>query len=85
MVMYMKTTVHIPDALFEEARKLAQQERTTLKALIEQGLRQVIAERKRATRFQLRRATFKGQGLQPQLTGASWERIRELSYYGRGG
>ena len=81
----MKITVQIPDSLFEEARKLAHRERTTLKALIQDGLRRVIAERKRRGRFKLRKATFKGTGLQPQLAGASWEKIRELSYEGRGG
>jgi CRISPR/Cas system-associated protein Csm6 len=81
----MKTTIQIPDSLFEEARKLAQRERTTLKVLVAQGLRRVIAERKRRGAFRLRKATFKGRGLQPHLTGASWEQIRELSYEGRGG
>jgi hypothetical protein len=81
----MKTTIQIPDSLLEEARKLAQRDRTTLKALVEQGLRQVIADRKRRSGFRLRKATFKGQGLNPQLAGASWEQIRELSYEGRGG
>jgi hypothetical protein len=81
----MKITVQISDSLFEEARKLAHRERTTLKALIQDGLRRVIAERKRRGRFKLRKATFKGTGLQPHLAGASWEKIRELSYEGRGG
>jgi hypothetical protein len=81
----MKTTIQIPDSLFEEARKLAQRERTTLKSLVEQGLRKVISERKRRQRFQLRKASFKGKGLQAHLTGASWEQIREISYEGRGG
>jgi hypothetical protein len=81
----MKTTIQIPDSLFEEARKLARRDRTTLKALVEQGLRQVIADRKRRSGFRLRKATFKGQGLNPQLAGASWDQLRELSYEGRGG
>jgi len=34
----MKTTVKIPDSLFEEARRVAQRENTTLKALVDQGL-----------------------------------------------
>ena len=85
MVNHMKTTVQIPDSLFEEARKLAHRERTTLKALIQDGLRRVIAERKQRNRFKLRKATFKGTGLQPHLAGASWEKIRELGYEGRGG
>jgi hypothetical protein len=81
----MKTTVQIPDGLFEEARKLASRERTTLKALIEEGLRRTIAQRKRREGFRLRKASFKGEGLQPHLAGASWDLIRELSYEGRGG
>jgi CRISPR/Cas system-associated protein Csm6 len=81
----MKTTIQIPDSLFEEARKLAHRERTTLKSLVEQGLRKVISERKRRKRFRLRKASFKGKGLQAHLAGASWEQIREISYEGRGG
>ena len=85
MVIHMKSTVQIPDSIFEEARKLAHRERTTLKALIQEGLRRIISERKQRGRFKLRKATFKGTGLQPHLTGASWDKIRELSYEGRGG
>lgn len=85
MVGRMKTTIHIADSLLEEARTLAHRERTTLKALVEQGLRLIVSERKRRTGFRLRKVTFKGQGLQPHLSGASWEQIRELSYEGRGG
>jgi hypothetical protein len=81
----MKTTIQIPDSLFAEARKVAQRDRTTLKALVEQGLRHVVAQRRRRTGFCLRKATFRGQGLNPQLAGASWEQIRGLSYEGRGG
>ncbi|MGD9132481.1 MAG: type II toxin-antitoxin system VapB family antitoxin [Desulfobacterales bacterium] len=81
----MKTTVHIPDSLLEEARNIANQERTTIKALIEEGLRRTIEERKKRRAFQLRKATFKGKGLQPEARGTSWEKIREMSYEGRGG
>jgi len=79
----MKTTVEIPGALLEEAKKVARREGTTVRALIEQGLRRVIAERKRAGAFRLRRATFRGEGLQAGV-GASWDRIREMTYEGRG-
>lgn len=80
----MKTTVEIPKSLLEETRKVASRERTTVRALIEEGLRRIITERKKKRRFRLRRATFKGNGLQPQVAGASWERIRDLAYEGRG-
>jgi len=85
MVTHMKTTIEIPDALLEEARKLATRERTTVKALVEQGLRQVVAGRKRSAPFRLRKATFKGKGLQPGVKEASWEQVRDLIYEGRGG
>lgn len=81
----MKTTVEISDSLFEEARKLAHRDRTTLKGLVEEGLRKIISERKRRKGFRLRKVTFKGNGLQSHVAGASWEQIRELSYEGRGG
>ena len=81
----MKTTVEIPDSLLAEARKLASREGTTVRALVQEGLRRIIAERKRADTFRLRKATFKGEGLQPHVAGASWERIRDIAYEGRGG
>lgn len=81
----MKTTVEIPDSLLEEARKVASREGTTVRALVEEGLRRILGERKRASAFRLRKVTFKGEGLQPNLLGASWERIRDTAYEGRGG
>ena len=81
----MKTTIQIPDAVFEEARKLAHREKTTLKALVEQGLRKVLSEHMQRNSFRLRKASFKGTGLQAHLAGATWDQIRETSYEGRGG
>src|ERR671914_506042 len=81
----MKTTVEIPEALLDEARRVATQERTTVRALIEEGLRRVVADRSRPTTYRLRRAAFKGDGLQPAAEGASWEQTGGLIYEGRGG
>lgn len=81
----MKTTVEIPNPLLEEARRLAARQGTTLRALIEEGLRRIVAERKRTGTFRLRRATFKGEGLQPAVAGITWDRLREMAYEGRGG
>lgn len=81
----MKTTVEIPDALLEEARRLASREGTTVRALVEEGLRRIVSERRQSRGFKLRKATFKGEGLQPGVAGATWERIREMAYEGRGG
>ena len=84
MGRHMKTTVEISDALLAEAKKLAVRERTTIKTLIEQGLRQAIAQYKLRGRFQLRKASFKGRGLSAAARG-SWANLRELTYEGRGG
>lgn len=81
----MKTTVEIPDSLLDEAKKVAARQETTLRVLIIEGLRRVVAERKRSGTFRLRNASFRGTGLQPEVAGASWERIRELAYDKRGG
>ncbi len=84
MVNHMKTTIQIPDSLYEELRKLAHREQTTMKAIVEASLRRTISERQRRGRFQLRKATFRGNGLQPHLAGASWDQLLQLSYEGRG-
>ena len=84
MVIHMKTTIQIPDALFEEVRRLAHQENTTMKVIIEEGLRRIISERKLRCHFKLRKVTFKGKGLQPHLAGTSWDQTLQVSYEGRG-
>ena len=84
MVTHMKTTIEIADPLLNQARRVATREGTTLKALVEQGLRKVLTERDGHIEFRLRRASFKGKGLQPGVRGLSWDRIRELAHEGRG-
>ncbi len=76
----MKTTIEISDGLLDEARSVAAREGTTLRVLVEAGLRKEVRERRRGRPFRLRRASFKGRGLRPELASASWEEIRELAY-----
>ncbi len=38
----MKITIEVADALFKSAKQLAQRNQTTLRALIEDGLRRVL-------------------------------------------
>lgn len=40
----MKTTIDIADPLFDRARRLARERGTTLRALVEDGLRRVLDE-----------------------------------------
>ncbi len=82
----MKTTIELSDKLLDEVRKIAKAQRVPVRELVERGLRQVVAEAKRPTEpFVLRKASFKGKGLRPELEGAAWDRLREMAYEGRGG
>jgi hypothetical protein len=80
----MKTTIDIADPVLNDARKLAAKEGTTLRALVEQGLRKVIEERKEKSRFTARKVTFGEGGLRPEVRGLSWDEIRDLAYEDRG-
>ena len=78
----MKTTVEIADPLLKKAKKLAAEQGTTLRDLMERGLRQVLAEKtgKKKKPFKLRFVTVKGEGLQPEFKDAGWEKIRDAIY-----
>jgi hypothetical protein len=81
----MKTTIEISDPLLREARKLAAREGVTLRTIVERGLRRIVSETRPKTAFRLRRASFRGRGLQEDLRGASWDRLRDIAYEDRGG
>jgi hypothetical protein len=84
MGTHMKTTIEISDPLFAEAKKLAAREGVTVRALVEQGLREVVKRRSQPAKFKLRKVPFKGKGLSPHVKGTSWDDVRELTYTGRG-
>jgi hypothetical protein len=81
----VKTTLDISDPLLREARKAAARQGITLRALVEHGLRLAVAEKARRPAFRLRKASVKGKGLRRDVADATWERLRNLSYEGRGG
>jgi hypothetical protein len=81
----VKTTIELSDAALDEARRVALKEGTSLRALIEEGLRRVLADRRaRRAGFRLRRASFRGDGLAPEFEGASWPAVRDAIYRERG-
>lgn len=80
----MKTTVEISDPLLREVRRIAAREGVTLRTLIERGLHKVVSDKKPDTPFRLRRASFKGKGLQKDVEGAPWSELRDLIYEDRG-
>jgi hypothetical protein len=83
MVTHMKTTIEVADALLERAKALASREGTTVRALVEDGLRLVLRGRREANPFRLKDASVDGMGLQPEFQDAGWERIRAAIYEDR--
>jgi hypothetical protein len=79
-----KTTVELSDGLLREAKRVALKDRTTVKALIEQGLRLVVKERSRRGGFTLRRASFAGDGLVSGRSLQDWSAVRDQIYAERG-
>ncbi len=88
MGTHMKTTVDLSGPLLEEAKAVAAREKTTLRALVEEGLRAILERKRSGRRFRLRDASFKGgRGLHPDFAArGGWARLREAAYdEGRGG
>lgn len=79
----MKTTVEISGPLLARAKRVAARRGTTVRALIEEGLREVVGRDRAPGRFKLRDASWGQGGLRPEAQGG-WERIRDLAYEGRG-
>lgn len=76
----MKTTIELPEALFSKAKRHARKHKTTLKALIEEGLRHVLASKTDEASFKLRDASVNGKGLNPEFHEAGWEQLRDAIY-----
>ncbi len=59
----MKTTIEVSDALFSSAKELAHKRQTTLRALVEEGLRRVLSDSnaKAKPAFKLNDASVRGK------------------------
>jgi len=81
----MKTTVEISEDLFARTREVAQREGTTLRALIEEGLRTTLARREqKAAPYRWPDLSVDGEGLSPRIEEGNWEPLRDRIYAGRG-
>lgn len=79
----MKATIELGDAWLEEAKRVAAAEGTTLRELVEQGLRLAVARRSQRSEFRLRDAAFGEQGQWGSTEVPSAWLV--LAYEGRGG
>jgi len=80
----MKTTIEIADDLFERTRRLARSEKRTFRSLTEQGLRLVLEEKQARPKKLPPLVTVRGRGLSDEFKHASWDKIRDEIYRGRG-
>lgn len=80
----MKTTIELPDSLLKQAKRHAEVHQITLKTLVAQGLRRVMAEEQKEAPFKLGDGSVGGNGLSPEFQNARWEKIRDAIYEGRG-
>jgi len=84
MVTHIKTTIEIAAPVLEDAKRLARAEGVTLRVLVEEGLRHVVAARGARKGFRLKDASFRGKGVRAGVEEGRWAEMRDLIYEGRG-
>jgi hypothetical protein len=80
MVTHMKTTLEISDNLFRRAKKLAEREGKTFKAVIEEALVTRLEAREQAAAPYLLEIPVVSGEITPEFLNAPWEKIRDELY-----
>ena len=79
----MKTTIELADDLLTRAQQLAKRRRMTLRALMEEALRLVLANDQSGSEKKLPPlVTFRGTGTTPQFKDWNWGKLRDEIYHG---
>jgi hypothetical protein len=82
----MRTSLDIPEPLLRRARAAAKRRRTTLRAVLLEGLRHALdGESHGPAGYTLADESFGEGGVHEGVSITEWERLRELAYDGRGG
>ena len=79
MGTHMKTTMEISDSLLLAAKRQAARSGTTLRAVIEPGLKQILKDAGRAPGYQPRDGRAKGKGLTREARGAGWRAVLDAA------
>lgn len=77
----MKTTIELPDDLIARSREIQKRDGTTLKALVEEGLRLAIEKRAKPTEFRFE-PVFGGSGWltdEAERSGGLGALLREIN------
>ena len=78
----VKTTIDIQDALLERAKRHARRSGTSIRALVEQGLRHVLSAEAKPNRYALPDRSVGREGGENPLESMSWQDLRD-EIYGR--
>ena len=76
----VKTTLDIHDELLLRAKRHAQRTGRPLRAVVEEGLRQVLAEPSPGPRYRLPDLSFGNAGDEDPLESHSWQDLRDIIY-----
>ena len=79
MGTHMKTTIEISDPLFAAAKRQAARTGMTLRALIEQGLKQTLKDGAHEPVHQPRDGRVKGRGLTREARNAGWRAVLDAA------
>lgn len=79
----MKTTVEIADGLLARARRHARKTNSTVRALIEEGLRRVLDEKPGSGGYKIPDRSVGRAGEPDPLERMSWGELRDEIYGGR--
>jgi hypothetical protein len=86
MASHMKTTVQISDALLDEVQKIAAKNKTTFRALVQEGLMYVVKrEQKKEQPYKMKDCSFPPKHLVTEkVEPKGWDETRAIIYEGRG-
>jgi hypothetical protein len=82
----VKTTVEIPDELYQRLRGMLAEQNLTFRSLLERALRRALAEHEahQPGGGVVRDARYGAGGMTPEFAKGSWEHLRDTIYPGRG-
>lgn len=78
--MRVKTTIDINDELLRQAKKLGIETGRPLRAVVEEGLRNVLQARRQRPRYRLPDFSFGSEDAPDPLEKYSWPELRDIIY-----
>ena len=76
----MKTTIEIQDELFRRAKRYAKRTGRPLRAVVEEGLRNVLSDTPRSKRYELSDYSVGDPSATDPLDAWSWQDLRDEIY-----